>query len=127
MYHNGGLVGNRGLTRSVSALAFLGAPKFHTGGIVGGGLLPSEVPIIAQKGEGVFTPDQMRAMGGFQQNQSVQVNAPITVNGSAGTPDQNEDLAKRMSKQLDGTMRAIIADEMRKQSRPGSFLNNRSR
>ena len=69
----------------------------------------------------------MRAMGGFQQNQSVQVNAPITVNGSAGTPDQNEDLAKRMSKQLDGTMRAIIADEMRKQSRPGSFLNNRSR
>lgn len=127
VYHNGGLVGNRGLTRSVSALAFLGAPKFHTGGIVGGGLLPSEVPIIAQKGEGVFTPDQMRAMGGFQQNQSVQVNAPITVNGSAGTPDQNEDLAKRMSKQLDGTMRAIIADEMRKQSRPGSFLNNRSR
>ena len=127
VYHNGGLVGNRGLTRSVSALAFLGAPKFHTGGIVGGGLLPSEVPIIAQKGEGVFTPDQMRAMGGFQQNQSVQVNAPITVNGSAGTPEQNEDLAKRMSKQLDGTMRAIIADEMRKQSRPGSFLNNRSR
>lgn len=127
VYHSGGLVGNRGLTRSVSALAFLGAPKFHTGGIVGGGLLPSEVPIIAQKGEGVFTPDQMRAMGGFQQNQSVQVNAPITVNGSAGTPDQNEDLAKRMSKQLDGTMRAIIADEMRKQSRPGSFLNNRSR
>lgn len=127
VYHSGGLVGNRGLTRSVSALAFLGAPKFHTGGIVGGGLLPSEVPIIAQKGEGVFTPDQMRAMGGFQQNQSVQVNAPITVNGSAGTPEQNEDLAKRMSKQLDGTMRAIIADEMRKQSRPGSFLNNRSR
>lgn len=127
VHHSGGLVGNRGLTRSVSALAFLGAPKFHTGGIVGGGLLPSEVPIIAQKGEGVFTPDQMRAMGGFQQNQSVQVNAPITVNGSAGTPEQNEDLAKRMSKQLDGTMRAIIADEMRKQSRPGSFLNNRSR
>lgn len=127
VHHSGGLVGNRGLTRSVSALAFLGAPKFHTGGIVGGGLLPSEVPIIAQKGEGVFTPDQMRAMGGFQQNQSFQVNAPITVNGSAGTPEQNEDLAKRMSKQLDGTMRAIIADEMRKQSRPGSFLNNRSR
>lgn len=127
VHHGGGMVGDRGAFRSVSALAFLGAPKMHGGGIVGGGLLPSEVPIIAKKGEAVLTPEQMRAAGSFQQNRLVQIQAPITVNGSAGSPEQNEDLAKRMSKELDGTMRAIIADEMRKQSRPGSFLNNRSR
>lgn len=127
VHHSGGMVGDRGAFRSVSALAFLGAPKMHGGGIVGGGLLPSEVPIIAKEGEAVLTPEQMRAAGSFQQNRLVQIQAPITVNGSAGSPEQNEDLAKRMSKELDGTMRAIIADEMRKQSRPGSFLNNRSR
>lgn len=127
VHHGGGIVGDRGAFRSVSALAFLGAPKMHGGGVVGGGLLPSEVPIIAKEGETVLTPEQMRAAGSFQQNQLVQIQAPITVNGSAGTPEQNEDLAKRMSKELDGTMRTIIADEIRKQSRPGAFLNNRSR
>jgi hypothetical protein len=36
-------------------------PKYHTGGIVSGA---GEVPIMAQAGEGVFTRDQMAAMGG---------------------------------------------------------------
>lgn len=36
---------------------FSGAPRFHSGGITG-----DEVPIIAQRGEGVFTPAQMRAL-----------------------------------------------------------------
>jgi phage-related minor tail protein len=35
-------------------------PKMHTGGIVGG---VGDVPIMAQGGEGVFTRDQMRALG----------------------------------------------------------------
>jgi TP901 family phage tail tape measure protein len=38
-------------------------PKFHQGGIVQGPL-GAERPIMAQAGEGVFTRDQMRAMGG---------------------------------------------------------------
>ncbi len=59
--------------------------------------------------------------------QPIQINAPITVNGSAGTPEQNEDLARRMSKQLEQSMRGTIADEIRKQARPGNFLNTRSR
>jgi len=36
-------------------------PKYHTGGIVAGA---GEVPIMAQAGEGVFTRNQMAAMGG---------------------------------------------------------------
>jgi hypothetical protein len=38
-------------------------PKFHQGGVVQGPL-GAERPIMAQAGEGVFTRDQMRAMGG---------------------------------------------------------------
>lgn len=59
--------------------------------------------------------------------QPIQINAPITVNGSAGTPEQNADLAKQMQKQLEQSMRGVVADEVRRQARPGNFLNTRSR
>lgn len=126
MAHRGGIIGSSNLLgRAASPVSFIGAPKFHTGGIVGKGLLPSEVPIIAKKGEGVFTPEQMEMMGGFQQNQAFQINAPITVNGSAGTPEQNADLSKKMAREMEVTMRTVVADEIRKQTRPGNALNKR--
>ncbi|RUY31702.1 hypothetical protein EN978_07190 [Mesorhizobium sp. M7A.F.Ca.US.001.04.1.1] len=59
--------------------------------------------------------------------QPIQINAPITVNGSAGTPAQNDDLAKKMAKEMEQSMRGVVADEVRRQSRPGNFLNTRSR
>lgn len=70
--HTGGIVGKESLmTRSVSPLVFAGAPKFHGGGIVG-----DEIPIIAKRGEGVFTREQMKALGssgGANVNISVNV------------------------------------------------------
>ncbi|WP_105386069.1 terminase large subunit domain-containing protein [Neorhizobium alkalisoli] len=59
--------------------------------------------------------------------QAISISAPVTVNGSAGTPEQNADLAKRMARQLEGTMRGVVADELRRQTRPGNFANSRSR
>lgn len=59
--------------------------------------------------------------------QAIQISAPITVNGSAGTPEQNNDLAAKMAKQMEQTMRGAVADEIRRQSRPGNFLNQRGR
>lgn len=54
-FHNGGIAGGAPtFTRGVSPSVFNGAPRFHTGGIAG-----DEVPIIAKRGEGIFTPDQM--------------------------------------------------------------------
>ncbi|MBL0937168.1 MAG: hypothetical protein IBJ07_20710 [Rhizobiaceae bacterium] len=58
---------------------------------------------------------------------SFTVNAPITVNGSAGTPEQNADLARRMKKEMEGTMRGIVVSELRQQMRPGNMANTRSR
>lgn len=60
-------------------------------------------------------------------SQQISISAPITVNGSAGTPEQNTDLANRMAKQFDTVIKGKIADEMRKQTRPGNFLNTVSR
>lgn len=53
--HSGALVGSEAtFMRAMNPAAFAGANRFHTGGLVGG-----EVPIIAKKGEGVFTEGQM--------------------------------------------------------------------
>jgi hypothetical protein len=57
--------------------------------------------------------------------QPVTINAPITVNGSAGTPAQNADLAKQMKREMEGTMRGVVSDELRRQMRPGNMLGRR--
>jgi hypothetical protein len=125
--HTGGIIGSSALgTKLGSAAMFANAPKFHTGGIIDG-LLPSEVPIIAKKGEGVFTPEQMAAMGSINagaQN-SVAIQSTVNVNASGGTPEQNDDLARKVSRQVEGQIRATIQQEMQKASRPGGYMQRR--
>ena len=68
--HGGGLAGGPGRTRSgVNPLVFAGAPRLHFGGIAG-----DEVPTILRRGEGVFTPAQMEALGGGQGPRELRVN-----------------------------------------------------
>lgn len=83
-FHSGGIVGSEpSFYRGVAMSAFAGAPKFHSGGIAG-----DEVPIIARKGEGVFTAGQMAAMGGSKMPQ-VTVILNETANGG-GTTTQKQ-------------------------------------
>ena len=129
--HTGGIVGQTRLTtRMVSPSLFNGAPKFHGGGIVGGPKLGiGEVPVITKKGEGIFTTEQMSSLGGQMggNNQAISINAPVTVNGSAGTPDQNDDLARKMAREMESTMRGAVTSELRRQLKPGNMLNNGKR
>ena len=53
---------------------------------------------------------------------NVTINAPVHVEGSAGTPEQNDDLAKRMARQFEATMRGTVVSEIQKQMRPGNML-----
>lgn len=75
------------------------------------------------------TPAVRRVHAAANQNQTpvqqIAISAPITVNGSAGTPEQNDDLSKKMARELEVTMRTVVADEIRRQSRPGNALNRR--
>jgi hypothetical protein len=61
------------------------------------------------------------AAGQGEVNIHAPINASITVQGSAGTPEQNEQLAKQMGRQLDRIVRATIVDEIMRQRRPGNF------
>ncbi|TGU87718.1 phage tail tape measure protein [Mesorhizobium sp. M00.F.Ca.ET.151.01.1.1] len=59
--------------------------------------------------------------------QPIQINSTVNVNANGGDPAQNADLAAKVSKQVEQSMRGMIGDEVRRQSRPGAFLNTRSR
>lgn len=64
IFHDGGVVGKGSPgKKAVNPMIFANAPRFHGGGFPG--LKSNEVPAVLEKGEGVFTRDQMRALGGM--------------------------------------------------------------
>lgn len=91
-----------------------GALGFAEGGYVG------SAPVIRK-------PNLKAANSNVAPSQQISISAPVTVNGSAGTQEQNSDLAAKMAKQMEATMRGVVADEFRRQTRPGNMLNTRSR
>lgn len=68
LYHSGGTVGSGGATRSVPAELFVGAQRFHSGGMV---LAPDERPAILQTGERVLSRNEVAQGLGSQQSVSV--------------------------------------------------------
>ncbi len=57
----------------------------------------------------------------------VNINTNVTVNASGGTPEQNSDLAGKVSKEVEQRLKGLVADQIRAQTRPGNYLNQRSR
>lgn len=102
--HSGGLLGADSLpSRQVDGGVFAGARRFHTGGLVSG-----EVPIIARQGEAVFTPGQLRALGGSVTGRP-QVNVEVNViNRASGVETRVE-----QQQQPDGSTRLdVIVEQM---------------
>lgn len=56
-FHKGGMANEPSFYRLVPSFAFANAPRYH------GGFASDERPAILKKGEGVFTPGQMKALG----------------------------------------------------------------
>lgn len=73
------------------------------------------------------TPNLKAANSNAAPVQQITISAPVTVHGSSGTPEQNADLAAKMARQMEQTMRGVVAEELRKQTRPGNMMNSRSR
>lgn len=57
----------------------------------------------------------------------VNINTNVTVNASGGEPAQNADLAARVGRQVEQQLKGLVADELRRQTRPGNFMSRRSR
>lgn len=83
-------------------------PMLADGGIVGAPAIPS-LALSGSPGAGGST-------------MTVTVAPNITVNGSAGTPEQNKDLAARVTREMETMTRTLVVSEMRKQMRPGGVV-----
>ncbi len=67
----------------------------------------------------------LASAGRPQAAPAIQISAPVTVNASGGTPEQNADLAYQTAKAMEQSMRNLMRDEMVKQQRPGGLFNRR--
>lgn len=102
LFHRGGIVGEHASTRAAPAAAFLGAPRLHSGGI----LAPDEVPAILRRGEAVFTPGQLAALGRVTVN--VINNTPAQVR-TQEREDRGERVIDVIIEQVTGLMGRDIA------------------
>jgi len=130
--HGGGIIGvEGGPLRAV--------PSFHTGGVVGrevpgfrpmpsvssmiryhaGGLAGNEVPAVLKKGEGVFTPAQMAALGpsggGSTNNITVNVTAQQGMDPGA---------AERQGRAIARQIEQAMNDKLLRERRNGGLLSS---
>ncbi|MDO6521287.1 hypothetical protein Q4578_06795 [Shimia thalassica] len=114
--HRGEYVMSKEATKNIGVgnlEALHGAAKrgYASGGLVGSAANGNRAP-VARSGAPGDSP------------MAVTINAPVTVNGSAGTPEQNGDLAKKMAREMEATLRGTIVREIQTQMRPGNMLNS---
>lgn len=108
--HGGGVVGREAHSFGwMSAGLLASARRFHTGGFPG--LRADEVPTILKKGEGVFTPEQMRALGAGAGGAPV---FNVKIENNSGVP------LKANGPKFDGRdyILSVVADAL---SKPGPF------
>ena len=110
--HAGMIVGQpSGVRRRVDPAVFANAPRFHRGGLPGG-LRSGEVPIIANRTEGIFTAEQMQALGGLARS-GTQVFIEFV---NAGTPQQEVSRSQEFD-QAGNLVISVVTDDLRRNGR----------
>lgn len=144
----GGLTGGKGIFSTLFGFAGGGytgdGGKFEPAGIVHRG--EYVIPADATRRLGTHQLDALRrgyADGGLVGDSSghakpltgrasagithIEINAPVTVNGSGGTPMQNKDLADQTAAALEQVIRGLVSSELQNAARPGNLLGSRNR
>ena len=104
--HTGGVVGKLSSSRVAHPSVFAGSHRYHTGGLVG-----DEVPVIARRGEGIFTPAQMRALG--SRGSSIVVSPVINITSQGGDVNEQRVLGKRVAQYVKASVRQALIEERR--------------
>ena len=105
IFHAGGIAGAPGgvARHGLPPWLWAGAPRYHSGGVAD--LRPDEVPVIVQRGEGIFTPEQMRALG----TASTPVRVEIV---NRGTPQRAVSAEAARGPDMAELVVSIIADDI---------------
>lgn len=107
IHHAGGIAGAPSMVRSVSSLAFAGAPRYHGGGIAG-----DEVPAILRRGEEVLTESNPRHVKNGAGRAPVSITyAPVTYVDSRS--DQMQ--IRRIAAEQNELGRRQLLDDLRAQ------------
>jgi lambda family phage tail tape measure protein len=117
--HRGEYVMSKAATRRIGVGNLEALHRGALAGYADGGYV-GDAPAIRK-------PDLKAANSNTAAVQQFTFNSPITVNGSAGTPEQNNDLAAKMAREYQQSMKGLVAEEIRKQSKAGNYLNQRAR
>lgn len=103
MVHKGGVIGSEGISSRVApASAWNSAPRYHTG------FAPDEYPAILQRGEGVFTPGQMKALGAGMKGDEKEGGTVIVIN--ANDARSFEDMCRRNPGAIIGPVSQALRD-----------------
>lgn len=134
--HTGGIIGQAARVQGkAKSDLWAGAPKFHTGGIVGG-LKTRERAIIAKDEEAIFPTVRMsdgnfgiRATGftGGGGGGRGDVNfGDIVLGGqsSSGNAQQDQDHQKGMAREIKESLRALVREEFIANSRSGGMFSS---
>ena len=110
--HTGGIIGADNLpSRPMASL-----PRYHTGGIAG-----NEVPAILQRGEGVFTREQMKSMAPVSNNNSTT--APTVIVNVQQTQGGDPQAANQQGQIIAKHVEIAMSEFLVKSQRPGGILN----
>jgi hypothetical protein len=94
LFHQGGIVGAApSATRYANAAVFDHAPRYHSAGFAGGGLLPNEVPIIARRGGLVVPPERIVREDARGDRQSITVMINVTAADANSFPASQAQIA----------------------------------
>ncbi len=113
--HRGEFVMSKAATSAIGADTLAGLHSAALRGYSGGGLVGAAKALNTRAGT--------RTAGQGGNGPTISISAPVTVEGSSGTPEQNQDLAKRMAREMEMTMRGTVVSELQRQLRPGNMLN----
>jgi phage-related minor tail protein len=106
LFHEGGIAGERPpAVHYVDTGVFEHAPRYHSGGFAGSGLLPDEVPIIARRGELVVPPERVvREEKTAREQRPITVVVNVTADASSFRASQGQ-IAADMARAIDRASR----------------------